>query len=525
MHRSMTLVAALVVVVATAGLSHAIPQVINFQAILLNSGGTPITTTTNVDFAIWDQPSGGAQLWAENRNVTPNSIGNFSILLGSTTPIPDSVFSGDAYLAIKVSGDPELSPRTRIVSVGYAFRTGSVDGARGGNITSEVSIGPSNTLTGDNAFTAGTLNFAQGSGAMVLGVLCGAGGPNSAALGGYFNGANDTMDVVVGGINNRAQGRKSSVLGGASNIASGYASSVGGGMSNTAQGEYSHVGGGRANFAQDLRGTIGGGSNNTTDNQWGTIGGGEHNRAAMWATVSGGQYDTASGQYASVGGGTKSRATGYASRVGGGIDNRASGYASTVPGGSGNLAIGSHSVAAGHNAVSIGNYGITLSSYRGDMDTLYNLYPQIVLGARCGVYITSRENDQSDGDSTKLITTFGGAYLSGNGTTWTNASDRNQKENFTPVDRAALLDRIARLPIERWNYKTEGDEVQHIGPVAQDFKALFNVGADDKSISTIDPAGIALAAIQELEKRTRRIDELESEMAELREMVRTLSQK
>ena len=36
--------------------------------------------------------------------------------------------------------------------------------------------------------------------------------------------------------------------------------------------------------------------------------------------------------------------------------------------------------------------------------------------------------------------------------------------------------------------------------MAQDFKAAFNVGLDDKSISTIDPGGVALAAIQQLIK-------------------------
>ena len=40
----------------------------------------------------------------------------------------------------------------------------------------------------------------------------------------------------------------------------------------------------------------------------------------------------------------------------------------------------------------------------------------------------------------------------------------------------------------------------HIGPMAQDFYKLFNLGNDDKSISTIDPSGIALAAIKEQQK-------------------------
>jgi hypothetical protein len=90
-----------------------------------------------------------------------------------------------------------------------------------------------------------------------------------------------------------------------------------------------------------------------------------------------------------------------------------------------------------------------------------------------------------------------GAYLTSGGT-WTNASDRNKKENFTPVDGEELLTKIDQLPITMWNYKGESKEIRHIGPVAQDFSRIFNVGNDDKSISTIDPSGIALAAIKEL---------------------------
>ncbi len=49
--------------------------------------------------------------------------------------------------------------------------------------------------------------------------------------------------------------------------------------------------------------------------------------------------------------------------------------------------------------------------------------------------------------------------------------------------------------------------------MAQDFKAAFNLGIDNKTISTIDPAGVALAAIQELIKENtelrKRIEALE----------------
>lgn len=90
-----------------------------------------------------------------------------------------------------------------------------------------------------------------------------------------------------------------------------------------------------------------------------------------------------------------------------------------------------------------------------------------------------------------------GAYLSKGGV-WTNVSDRIKKENFTSINGNELLEKIASMPITRWKYK--GGDEYHIGPMAQDFYALFGLGEDDKSISTIDPAGIALAGIQELKK-------------------------
>ncbi|NTU46804.1 hypothetical protein HGA88_04200 [Candidatus Roizmanbacteria bacterium] len=90
-----------------------------------------------------------------------------------------------------------------------------------------------------------------------------------------------------------------------------------------------------------------------------------------------------------------------------------------------------------------------------------------------------------------------GAYVTSGGT-WTNASDRNLKENFIQIDPSVILSKINALPITQWNYKVENSSITHIGPVAQDFHALFGLGGSDTSISTIDPSGIALVGIQAL---------------------------
>ncbi len=90
-----------------------------------------------------------------------------------------------------------------------------------------------------------------------------------------------------------------------------------------------------------------------------------------------------------------------------------------------------------------------------------------------------------------------GASLSTGGV-WTNASDRNVKENFSPVAPRQVLDKVASMPIESWNYKKEEDTIRHIGPMAQDFHAAFGVGENDKTITTVDADGVSLAAIQGL---------------------------
>lgn len=114
-----------------------------------------------------------------------------------------------------------------------------------------------------------------------------------------------------------------------------------------------------------------------------------------------------------------------------------------------------------------------------------------------------------------------GAHLTAGGV-WTNASDVCLKENFQPVDGIELLEKIAELPISQWNYKTESCEVKHIGPTAQDFRKTFGVGSDGKSISTIDPSGIALAAIKELNRQNQN---LKSENENLKKQLEALSRK
>ena len=89
---------------------------------------------------------------------------------------------------------------------------------------------------------------------------------------------------------------------------------------------------------------------------------------------------------------------------------------------------------------------------------------------------------------------------------FTMSSDRNQKENFKPVDGEEVLEKIREIPVQSWNYiGHDPKEFRHYGPVAQDFFAAFghdNIGTVGTSttINSGDMQGILMIAVQVLEK-------------------------
>ena len=114
---------------------------------------------------------------------------------------------------------------------------------------------------------------------------------------------------------------------------------------------------------------------------------------------------------------------------------------------------------------------------------------------------------------TQALHVIGNILASG---TITGSSDRNVKTNFASISPTDVLEKVAGLPITRWNYDADLG-VAHIGPMAQDFYAAFNVGMDDRHISMVDADGVALAAIQGLnEKLEVRSQKLEAENVELK---------
>jgi hypothetical protein len=111
-----------------------------------------------------------------------------------------------------------------------------------------------------------------------------------------------------------------------------------------------------------------------------------------------------------------------------------------------------------------------------------------------------------------LIATSSGAYLSNTGV-WTNTSDRRKKHLFEPVSGEDVLARLRRVPLTSWSYKADPATTRHLGPMAQDFRKAFGLGADSISIGTVDADGVALAAAKALDARTLR---QETQLAALR---------
>ncbi len=108
------------------------------------------------------------------------------------------------------------------------------------------------------------------------------------------------------------------------------------------------------------------------------------------------------------------------------------------------------------------------------------------------------------------------------GGTLTELSDRNAKHNIANIDKNELLTKLARLDVPEWTYIDDEAQARHIGPMAQDFHALFGFGETDTHIASRDVAGVALASSKAL------LDELEArdqQIAELREQITALAQK
>jgi trimeric autotransporter adhesin len=504
-----------------------------------NAGTTPGThflgTTDNTALELKVNGMRALRLVPTATNGAVNVIGGSSVnvvgggAVGATIGGGGAVNYGGQSFVNRVAGD------FGTVGGGQANRAESDRATVGG--------GSNNAATNDQAtVSGGGYNIAGGASATVAG--------------GFQNSALGVDSTVGGGFNNESSASFAFVGGGANNMAAASYATVGGGDANTASsGAYSTVGGGRQNLVQGSYSTIGGGRGNKTLIEFNTVGGGESNYCAFaYGTIAGGQKNTNSGYQGTIGGGYFNLAEGDYSTIGGGRDHIAVFDYGTIGGGSGNIAGGNATVGGGRDNVAYGLY----STVPGGIDNLADEPYSFAAGRRAkaddeGSFVWA---DSSDFDfhsafpdqfavrcvgGAKFVTAIDGSGAQTAGVriqsgenAWSSISDRNAKKDFLPVNGQAVLEKLAAMPVQSWHYKWEAEtNTPHIGPMAQDFKAAFYPGRDDKSISTLEFDGVALAAIQGLnqkleaavtEKQTR-IEALEKTVAELKELVTRLAEK
>jgi len=504
-----------------------------FQGHLTDLLGNPVPDgLIEIRFSIHNDLIGGNELWWELDTVQATN-GVVTALLGQKTPLNPDLFTSDGpsrrYLEIKVAGDPPMSPRLLIGGTPTAMASsrvfGDIETAPGklsitdgtsswfGDIKGESTImsfafgsASEDTIVSITAeTTGGKMSITAPDNVSELVVIAAVDGPRMTAKAGDLN-----WDIYIE--QGPARIIESMFLDDGTPIMEEEGTTAGGDIR-----LYDNLG----NLVIELhpdgliearKGSFG--NNNTNNGITAFVVGTSNSANGNFSSVLGGQSNTASGGSASVvggvgnmatfgaafvGGGQNNIASGLNSLVGGGSGNSAGGQQATVPGGADNTASGDYSFAAGRGAQATHLGSFVWSDASGaDFNSEFN--NQFSVRAIGGTVIYSSSDLSA------------GVRLPAGTSQWQIVSDRNAKRDIRPTDGNEILMNLAQLPISRWSYKTENPGTEHIGPMAQDFHRLFAVGEDDKHISELDPAGVALVGVQEL---LRKIEALEKRVAEL----------
>ena len=128
-------VLSMLVSISTAVFAGDPPNKLNYQGILTNSTGQPVTGSVTVTFRLYNALTGGTAIWSEPQSVALANDGRFSVVLGSTTPLYPGLFTGVTYIGVKVGNDAEM-PRQQLTSVAYALNANTATTA----ITAQKSL-------------------------------------------------------------------------------------------------------------------------------------------------------------------------------------------------------------------------------------------------------------------------------------------------------------------------------------------------------------------------------------------------
>jgi len=105
--------------------SAAIPHIINFQGKATDKVGAPLNGAYNLTFRIYNAETGGTSKWSETQTAIPISNGIFQVQLGSVTPL-NLPFDEAYWISLEINSDGEMSSRTKLSSVPYAYKAESL---------------------------------------------------------------------------------------------------------------------------------------------------------------------------------------------------------------------------------------------------------------------------------------------------------------------------------------------------------------------------------------------------------------
>lgn len=267
-----------------------------------------------------------------------------------------------------------------------------------------------------------------------------------------------------------------------------------------------------------------------------SVGGHDNEVGSVEATVAGGRANTANPAQASIGGGYSNSASTSQATVDGGSENEASGPNSTIPGGDYNFATGTAAFAAGAGAKASSDNAFVWndSSAYLDIDNDGTDEGLSSDGDVAGSGVTGAGTVHVSAQGGVRIITGPSAvtYVDGWSAGWSTTSTRSAKTNVDPVDPLEALAGVEELQLATWEYKLEDGEgagTTHLGPMAEEFHAAFEVGDSDEHINSIDADGVAFAAIQglssKLDAKCDRIEDLEAQNDQLRDRLTALEQK
>ena len=130
---------------------------VNYQARLLDSYGRRVNGTVDLSFKIYDAATDGNLLWSETQSGVTVQDGVYSVILGSQTPIPASVFGGgNVYLELGINGET-LLPRQQMTASSYALVARTIMGSNVYENQSSGSLGIGTTNPVEKLDVNGTI--------------------------------------------------------------------------------------------------------------------------------------------------------------------------------------------------------------------------------------------------------------------------------------------------------------------------------------------------------------------------------